>query len=144
VIKYNLICKNQHEFEAWFSKGSDFDVQAKKGLISCPHCAVTQVEKAIMAPAISTARKKQARRENQAKSLQMINSLADKIRREISENCENVGDKFVDEARAIHYGDSPERGIYGQASEKEASDLREEGIEVASLPDALMPKTDLN
>ena len=144
VIKYNLICKNEHEFEAWFSKGSDFDLQSKKGLISCPHCATTHVEKAIMAPAISTSRKKQAMRETQAKSQRLMNSIVDKIRREIAEKCENVGDNFADEARSIHYGESPERGIYVQTTPQEASDLREEGIEVAPLPEALMPKTDLN
>jgi len=141
VIKYNLICSNDHEFEIWFSKGSDFDDQAPKGLIACPDCGVSKVEKAIMAPAVSTARKKEKMKAQNKQALQMMNAAADKIRKEISENCDYVGDKFVDEARAINYGDSPERGIYGEASAQEAAELRDEGVEIASLPAHLSPKS---
>lgn len=140
MIKYNLICAADHEFEVWFSRSSDFDEQAPNGLIACPHCGVTQVEKAIMSPNISTSRKKDKIVTEKAAMMKMMNAAADKIRKDISENCDYVGDKFADEARAIHYGEKPERGIYGQASAKEAKDLVDEGVGVAPLPDVFAPK----
>ena len=140
MIKYDLKCKNDHEFEIWFSKSSDFDEQAPKGLIACPVCGSTQVEKAIMAPNISTSRKKEAIAKQQAQSLKMMNAAAEKIRREIENNCDYVGDKFTDEARAIHYGEKDERAIYGEATAEQASELLEEGIGIAPLPDAIAPK----
>ena len=140
MIKYNLKCDHDHEFEVWFSKSSDFDEQAPKGLIPCPHCASTRVEKAIMAPNVSTARKKSEIAEKRAKAMTMMNAAANKIRQEIENNCDYVGENFADEARAIHYGEKDERGIYGEASPKQASELIEEGISVAPLPDIIAPK----
>ena len=70
----------------------------------------------------------------------VMNAAAAKIRKDIEKNCDDVGDNFANEARSIHYGDSPERGIYGQASPAEAKALKDEGIDVAPLPDALAPK----
>jgi len=142
MIKYNLICTHDHEFEAWFSKGSDFDDQKKDGLLLCPICGDTEIEKAIMAPAVSTSRKKEAAAKNRDAALSMMNAAADKIRKEIAEKCDDVGDKFAEEARAIHYGEKEERAIYGSASPREAAELQEEGIGVAPLPDILVPKTD--
>lgn len=138
MIKYNLICAADHEFEAWFSKMADFDDQSARGLIACPHCGNTSVEKAIMAPNVSTSRKKSAAQ--QAKALAVMNAAAAKIRKDIEKNCDDVGENFAKEARSIHYGDAPERGIYGQASPAEAKALKDEGIDVAPLPDALAPK----
>jgi len=150
MIKYNIICAHNHEFEVWFSKSSDFDDQAPKGLIGCPDCGNTRVEKAIMAPAVNTARAKAARKESHSKSnaklIAMMKTAAQNVRKEIAKNCEDVGDSFVNEARAIHYGEKPERSIYGRASAKDASRLREEGVGISPLPDALVPikKNDLN
>ncbi len=141
MIKYNLICEKDHEFEIWFSKGSDYDDQAPKGLIQCPHCGATRVQKAIMSPAISTARKKEAAALKQKQSLQMMHAAADKIRQTIADNCDYVGDNFAQEARAIHYGDSPERGIYGEATPQDAAALVQEGVDVTALPEHLSPKT---
>lgn len=146
MIKYSLICAADHEFEIWFSKISDFDEQAPKGLVACPHCGSVKVEKAIMAPNISTSRKKDSIASQQARAMKMMNAAADKIRQEIADNCDDVGHKFAEEARAIHYGEKPERGIYGQATPKEAAALADEGVGVAPLPDSLVPKpkSDLN
>ncbi len=140
MIKYNLICGADHEFEIWFSKSSDFDEQAPKGLIECPYCGTTKVEKAIMAPNISTSRKKEATAKKQAAALQMMNAAADKIRKEIADKCDYVGDGFADEARAIHYGEKPERAIYGEATPHEAAALQDEGVGIAPLPEILAPK----
>jgi len=140
MIKYTLICETDHEFEIWFSKSSDFDDQAPKGLIACPYCGSTKVEKGIMAPNVSTSRKKTAIAEKQKAAFQMMNKQAAKIRKEIEENCDYVGKEFADEARAIHYGEKPERAIYGEASPSEAASLADEGVEIAPLPDILSPK----
>ncbi|MEP4050788.1 MAG: DUF1178 family protein [Litorimonas sp.] len=139
MIRYNLLCASGHEFEGWFSCSSDYDEQAKSGLLSCPVCATDKVEKAIMAPAVKTARKTAARAENAAKAM---TEMAAKIRNEIGKNCENVGTDFAEEARAIHYGEKPERGIYGSATPPETEALKEEGITAHPLPDAFVPEAD--
>jgi hypothetical protein len=144
MIRYDLICASNHEFEGWFSSSSDYDRQAASGLLSCPVCATKKVEKAIMAPAVKTARKVEAREANTAKAM---NAMAAKIREEIGKNCENVGTNFAEEARAIHYGEKPERGIYGSTTPKESAELKDEGIAAHPLPDVLVPdsaKTKLN
>ena len=140
MIKYNLICDGEHEFEAWFSSSVDYEVQRKKRLISCPHCNSRKVEKAIMAPHISTARGKQESRDKQAKAMAAMGALADKIRADVETNCDYVGEKFSDEARAIHYGEKDARPIYGEATPSEVKELIDEGVAIAPLPAALSPK----
>lgn len=141
MIKYTLICETDHEFEIWFSKSTDFDEQAPKGLIECPYCGSVKVEKAIMAPNVSTSRKKESiAAKKQKAALSMMNAKAAKIRKEIEDNCDYVGEKFADEARAIHYGEKPDRPIFGEATHKEAASLHEEGVEIAPLPGILSPK----
>ncbi len=140
MIKYTLICDQDHEFEIWFSKSSDFDDQAPKGLIECPYCGSVSIEKAIMAPNVATSRKKEAAAAKRAKAMSMMNAAADKIRREIESNCDYVGDQFTDEARAIHYGEKPKRAIYGEATPEQAAELHNEGVGIAPLPDVIAPK----
>ena len=98
-----------------------------------------------MAPNISTSRKKEAiaskQKLAQKTAMAMMNEAAQTIRKEIEDKCDYVGDKFADEARAIHYGEKEERAIYGKASVEEAADLQDEGVNIAPLPDALTPKT---
>lgn len=106
----------------------------------CPHCQTTKVEKAIMAPNVSTSRKKQETANKQLQAMKLMNAAADKIRKDIESNCDYVGEKFADEARAIHYGEKPERGIYGEATAKDAAELSAEGVGVAPLPDIFAPK----
>ena len=139
MIRYDLICEFEHEFEGWFSSSADYDEQAKAGLLCCSICGTSSVEKAIMAPAVKTARKAAARAEDAAKAM---TAMAAKIRTEIGKNCENVGTNFAEEARAIHYGEKPERGIYGSATPKETEALKEEGIAAHPLPDAFVPEAD--
>ena len=134
MIKYLLKCTQEHEFEVWFNKSADYETQRKKRQIICPMCSSTKISKAPMAPNIKKSKGPG------------LEELAAKIRKDISENCDDVGDKFADEARAIHYGEKPERGIYGHASAKDAKDLIDEGVGIAPLPDALapIPKKKLN
>lgn len=140
MIKYNLICRHDHDFEAWFSSSSDYDAQRKKRLVQCPHCGSAKIEKAIMAPNVSTSRKNEAIVSKRKEAMAMMNKAAQTIRKEIEEKCDYVGERFADEARAIHYGEKEERPIYGQASPKEAAELQEEGVGIAPLPDVLTPK----
>lgn len=140
MIKYSLICDNDHEFDVWFSGSSDYEMQAKRGLVECPYCASVNVEKGIMAPNISTARKKEAIAGKQMAAMTMMNAAANEIRKEIELNCDDVGDSFAEEARAIHYGEKEERGIYGKATPEEAAELSDEGVNIAPLPDIMAPK----
>lgn len=135
MIRYSLHCENAHEFEGWFSGSADFDNQLQRGLIGCPVCGSSSVEKMLMAPSVSTARKKDATRTlaldtAQKQAFAKIKATLATIRA----NTEDVGDRFAEEARKIHYGEVEERGIIGQASPQEAMALIEEGIEVAPLP----------
>lgn len=140
MIKYDLICRHDHGFEAWFSSSSDYDDQRKKRLIQCPYCNSAKVEKAIMSPNVSTSRKKEKIASQQNAAMAMMNKAASKIRKEIEDKCDYVADNFADEARAMHYGEKPERAIYGEATPSEAADLKEEGVGIAPLPEILAPK----
>ena len=134
MIRFSLICDQDHEFDAWFRSNDDFDRQKKRGFVDCPTCGSKKVGKALMAPAVSTGRKKEkialAMNEMQKKAMAEIKALSEKIR----ENADYVGDKFAEEARKIHYGEVPDRQIYGEASQREAQELVEEGVDVALLP----------
>lgn len=141
MIRYDLICTYDHQFEGWFSGSDDFEVQRDKGLIECVVCGSANVDRAIMAPNVSTSRRKEKNASDHAKQMKMVNDVANKIRKDIADNCDNVGTNFAEEARAIHYGEKPERGIYGQATPREAAELVEEGVGVAPLPDILAPDT---
>ncbi len=140
MIKYNLICRHDHEFEAWFSSSKDYDVQRKERLVHCPFCGSAKLEKAIMAPNVSTSRKKTAIHSKRKEALAVMNAAAQTIRKEIEDKCDYVGEKFADEARAIHYGEKEERPIYGEASAQEAAALKEEGVGIAPLPEIIAPK----
>lgn len=139
MIKYSLICDQDHEFEAWFGSSDDYDKQRKRGFVECPHCGSVKVSKALMAPGIAGTKKS----DNASQALtniapQMPEEVVEKIReikQHIEKTSENVGDKFPEEARKIHYGESEARGIYGKASIKEASELAEEGVGVVPIPE---------
>lgn len=130
MIVYNLSCENGHEFEAWFASGAAFDEQAAGGLLVCPVCESRHVEKAVMAPALSGARKPSLN----ASEISKMRTMMANLRKEVLEKGENVGERFPEEARAMHYGDKETRQIYGQASWQDATDLAEEGIAVLPLP----------
>ncbi|MBP2562917.1 hypothetical protein J2T08_005428 [Neorhizobium galegae] len=135
MIKYSLICDNAHTFEGWFSESADFDRQVASGFLTCPVCNSASVSKTLMTPSVSTARKKE---EKQAMVMDLARQEAIAKLKEavaaIKANAEDVGEKFPEEARKIHYGEADARGIIGQASLGEVRDLLDEGIEVAPLP----------
>jgi len=150
VILYNLVCDKRHEFESWFPNSAAYDKQAKRGLISCPACGSARVEKAIMAPRLARRDKstsiaipvEEAGSTPEATSpVAMISPQEQEFRKKLKElrdhltaNSDNVGRKFPEEARKMHYGETEHRSIYGEATPQDAQELYEEGIEFHPLP----------
>jgi hypothetical protein len=134
LIRFSLICDHDHEFEAWFRSNDDFDRQKKRGFVDCPTCGSNKVQKALMAPAVSTGRKREkialAMNDMQKKAMAEMKALSEKIR----ENADYVGDKFAEEARKIHFGEADARGIYGEATLDEAKSLAEDGVGFMPIP----------
>ena len=155
MIRYSLVCERKHDFEIWFKNSADYDKQAKRGLVTCPECGSAKVEKALMAPALGRGTKKgesapvpevaptpeaPAPVENKT-PVAMISPLEQEFRAKLKElrdhltkNADNVGAKFPEEARKMHYGESEHRSIYGEATPQEAKELLEEGVELHPLP----------
>lgn len=139
MIKYSLICEADHEFEGWFRDSADFDLQCEDGLIECPSCGSEKVRKAVMAPAIARRSNQgagNARPERLAAIQKDMARAVERARNYVEKNFDYVGDKFPEEARKIHYGESDERGIYGEASGKEVKSLIDEGVHIAPVPGA--------
>jgi hypothetical protein len=152
MIRYTLVCAKGHEFESWFAGSAAYDKQARRGLVECPLCGSTKVEKALMTPRLGRARKSTlaepagpvvpAAPEPQAPApVAMISPQEQELRTKLRElrehlvkNAENVGQQFPEEARKMHYGEKEHRSIYGTASPDDAKALHEEGIEFAPLP----------
>jgi hypothetical protein len=137
MIKYALGCAEGHAFDSWFSDSASYDKQRKRGFVACPECGSTRVDKAIMAPAVVGGDRATIQavpelvvddRRRQAREFFV------RMRREIEANTDDVGAKFPDVARAIHFGDEPERAIRGRASLAEAKSLLEDGVAVMPLP----------
>ena len=132
MISFNIKCSSDHVFEAWFPDGKSFDRQRKQRKVACPFCGDTKLDKAPMAPNVSrgSSRGEEGRL---AMAKEMAVALR-KLRREVEANCDYVGDRFAEEARKIHYDETPPRNIYGETSPEEASALKEEGVEFARIP----------
>jgi hypothetical protein len=140
VIVYNLGCANEHRFEGWFSSAHDFEQQTASNLLSCPLCGNERISRLPNGPYVSTAAERPAQPKPQPDKgvphqyanvgAELLAKLIDKV----IENTVDVGQAFPEEARKIHYQEAPERHIRGVASPKEVEALREEGIEVVSLP----------
>ncbi len=151
MIRYALVCDRKHEFEIWVNNSADYDKQSKRKLVTCPVCDTTNVDKAIMAPAISTTRKRKSspgpdvaaapapQPENAPVAMLSpqeteFRAKLKELRDHLTKNADNVGKKFPDEARKMHYGDIEHRSIYGEASTEDAKKMLDEGIEFHPLP----------
>jgi hypothetical protein len=157
MIKYALVCAKGHGFESWFADSAAFDKQVKKKLVNCPVCGSAKVEKQIMAPRLAGARKRAAEPIEAPSSAPAtpapvpvpvekapvammspqemeFRAKLKELRDHLTKNADDVGAKFPEEARKMHYGETEHRSIYGVASPEEAKDLVEEGIEVHPLP----------
>lgn len=163
MIKYALGCEQEHEFEGWFSDSHEFGRLKSSGHLDCPICGSNKIEKLLMAPAVpkksnstpviepvpapetgavvpapSSSPTMVAMPELPAQLADAHAEIVEKVRefkKHVIDNSEDVGDKFVEEARKIHFGEAEKRGIYGKADVEEAVELLEEGIEVMPIPD---------
>jgi len=149
MIKYALACDQAHAFESWFPSSEAYESQRKRGFLTCPICDSAKVEKQIMAPRVARTDKGRpvavplpdAPAPEAAQPVAILSekerelrTMIRALREHVEKNAENVGDRFADEARKMHYGEIEHRSIYGQANPVEARELWEEGIEVHPLP----------
>ena len=154
MIRYSFVCDKGHTFESWFADSAAFEKQAKRKLVACPDCGSSKVEKAIMAPRLGGSRKREKTIEApqelstppaaavpEKAPVAMLSPQEREVRAKLRElrdhltsHAENVGAKFPEQARKMHYGEIEHRSIYGVASPKEAKELADEGIEFHPLP----------
>jgi len=149
MIRYSLRCEGGHAFESWFQSSSAYDSQVKRKLVTCPACGSAKVEKSIMAPQIVSKKRRDSAAPAPAASTDVtapastplmmaqereLRTKLRELRDHIVKNADNVGERFSNEARKMHYGDIEHRPIYGEASPDEARSLIEEGVEVSPLP----------
>jgi hypothetical protein len=145
MIHYDLRCSRDHTFDGWFKDSAAFGRLVKRGLLECPHCGDTDVERALMRPAV-------AKRESlpvpvpapqppQAPAAvaggrmpAQMRAMLQRMRAEVEKHCDYVGPGFAEEARKMHHGESDKRSIYGEASQEQAEALAEEGIEFSRIP----------
>jgi hypothetical protein len=132
MILFDLRCTRDHVFEAWFPNNAAYEKQAKAGAVACPSCGSRKVEKAPMAPRIGKAAK--AGVPAVAAEHAEIRQQLTELRAKIEANCDYVGDKFAEEARRIHYGETERRDIYGETSDDEAKELNDEGVKFSRVP----------
>lgn len=146
MIRYSLVCSNAHEFEGWFRSSEDFDAQSSAGLCACPECGSRSVTKALMRPNVTTSENRasvpaQIEATPQEKQLvaippearEFIEKLKE-IKTALLDGSENVGKRFAEEARRIHFGEAPIRAVHGEATAEDARALVEEGIDILPLP----------
>jgi hypothetical protein len=149
MIRYNLRCERDHAFESWFQSSSAYETQEKRKLVTCPVCGSAKVERAIMAPQIVSKKGRDVAVPAPAAATEVtapastplmmaqereLRAKLKELRDHIVKNADNVGERFPNEARKMHYGDIEHRPIYGEASPEEARSLIEEGVEVSPLP----------
>ena len=133
----NLHCANEHGFEGWFASDDDFESQLARGLVQCPLCGESRIERRPTAPRLNLG----ATRAESSVAVEVVRPAAGDLQaawmravRHVLAHTEDVGERFAAEARRIHYGEVPERGIRGNATPQESEALRDEGIEIMSLP----------
>ena len=134
MIKYNLICKNNHEFESWFSSSSEFEKLKKRKLLECIFCTSKSINKTIMAPMVSLMNKKSDDFKNVEKSFKLEKEKLLSLRKYIEKNFEYVGKNFSKKVREIYYDKKNKKTIYGTTTIKERQDLADEGIDLLSIP----------
>ena len=149
MLVVDLHCESGHLFEGWFASADDLTSQKERGLLSCPVCGSREVvrrpsasrlnvsasSEARSVDAVAThANKSHAHNDEAASAMRAMQAMYLQAVRHVVANTEDVGDRFVDEVRGMHHGDVPGRAIRGQASTEERAELREEGIDVLSLP----------
>ncbi len=153
MIHYQLRCGGAHEFDGWFKDSAAFEEQATGGQVACPICADTKVSRALMTPGVpkkqprpvatepATARSPNRPVQSAGGAMpDRMRAALHKLRAEVEKSCDYVGADFAEEARRMHNGDAPARGIYGETTPSQAESLADEGIEIASIP--WLPRSD--
>ena len=132
----NLRCGQQHDYEGWFASEDEFVAQGARGAIACPLCGDTTVTRLPTAPRLNVSRHAAVETAPPAPPSGEMTLQSQWLRavKHVMDSTEDVGERFPEEARRIHYGEVEERGIRGKASKEDADALREEGIEVVALP----------
>ena len=133
MIKYNLKCENKHEFESWFSNSNEFEKLKSKNLIECIYCKSKQVDKSIMSPIVLNKDEK-IKKDKSLENFKKVKKELFKIRKFVEKNFENVGKDFPKEVRNVYYNKRENKNIYGHTTQEEAEELKEEGIDIASIP----------
>ena len=145
MIHYDLRCSEDHAFDGWFKDSAAFERLAKRGLLECPHCGGSKVERALMRPAVARGETPPAPapvpQPPEPRTAvaggpmpAQMRAMLQRMRAEVEKNCDYVGPQFAEEARKIHRGESDKRGIYGETSPEQAEALAEEGIEFSRIP----------
>ena len=134
MIHYSLICDRSHKFDGWFASAGAYDAQHARGLVTCPICLTTEVEKAIMAPAVSRAGSDKVALSMGHPEHAKLREAVLALRNKVTSEADYVGDKFAEEARKIHYKEVDPRGIYGEATREEIASLVEDGVDFLPLP----------
>ena len=133
MINYTLKCDQNHTFDSWFKSAEAFEMLVKKSMVVCSECGATKITKAIMAPSVSTSRKKDNKPSELEKKSKLKNDILE-LKKKIEANSEYVGNNFANEARSMYLGETPERSIYGEAKTDDAKKLIDDGIPVMPLP----------
>ena len=158
MIKYQLICDQNHEFEGWFQASAAFDAQAESGFLRCPLCDSDQVKRALMTPNLASPKRRKAiepplanpapkpanpalpqqlgppTKSEQVQAFGAALAELRQLQQKITKDCRDVGDNFAEEARKIHYGEAEAEGIYGRTTHEEREALEDEGIDVLDMP----------
>ena len=137
MIKYNLKCHNNHDFESWFSESKEFEKLKKKKMLECIYCNSSNIKKNIMSPNVLNSesdKKKLNSIELNSKEIAKIKKEFKKIKKFVETNFKYVGNKFTQEVKDIHYNNKKDKNIYGTTTQQERDELKEEGIELTTIP----------
>ncbi len=134
MIKYNLKCTNNHEFESWFSDSSEFDKLNKNNLLACIYCSSKKISKSIMSPMVTVSKKNGKKFSKIEKAFKREKTKLIEIRKYIENNFEYVGTDFSKKVREIYYDDKSKKTIYGTTSSEERKELADEGIDLLTIP----------
>ena len=134
MIKYNLKCENDHEFESWFANSGEFEKLNKKKMLECIYCSSNKINKSIMSPMISGGKSKEDNINFLNQELLKQKNKLLKLREHVEKNFEFVGDKFSQKVREVYYDKKTKKSIYGTTTPNEREELEEEGINLLSIP----------
>tara|TARA_S200000501_G_scaffold353772_1_gene373854 strand:- start:491 stop:913 length:423 start_codon:yes stop_codon:yes gene_type:complete len=134
MIKYNLQCDNDHEFESWFSDSKEFNKLKKKKLLECIYCSSNKIEKSIMSPMVSGTKLNDDKSSLLDQKLLNEKNELIKLRKHVEKNFEFVGDKFSEKVREVYYDKETKKSIYGTTTSEERKELEDEGIDLLSIP----------